>query len=229
MGGLNVKNTIAERALQIIAPHPCYGCGKKGNVLCDYCKYDIIHEPFVGCILCGRPNLEGACQYHASPFRRVYTVSTRAGTLKHIIDGLKFSHNKSAAKALADLLHDSLPLFPAGTIIVPIPTIPSHIRTRGYDHVGVIAQHLSSLRGMPIAPLLIRRTRTVQHAASNATARRNQAETAFAIKDSDIEGRSVLVLDDIVTTGSTLVAAGRLLQEAGAYVYGAALAYQPLD
>lgn len=230
MGGLNVKNTIVEQMLEIVAPHPCYGCGKIGSILCEYCKYDIEIEPFAGCVLCGGVADEGVCERHTSPFEAIYTTATRQGVVKQIIDSYKFSHNKSAARVLADLLHATLPLLPADTVIVPVPTVTNHIRRRGYDHVGLLARHLSRLRGVPILPVVVRKNKTVQHTAPTTTIRRVQAQQAFRLNgEYCLQGRPVLLLDDIITTGSTLTSAGQLLCSAGAIVYGAVLAYQPLD
>ena len=134
---------------------------------------------------------------------------------------------------MAELLHDSLPLLPKDTIIVPIPTISSHVRQRGYDQVDLIAQHFARLRNLPYQRLLVRRTRTVQHTASRAD-RLRQAKDMFGIKDERSvkqlgNSRGVLLIDDIITTGSTLRSAAELLNNYEISVFGAALAYQPLD
>ena len=229
MGGLNVKNTMVERVLQIVAPHPCSGCGKVGTILCEDCKYDIIHEPFLGCILCGAYSPYGICQTHNSPITRAFTVSTRGGTLETLINRLKFERSKGAARSLAELLDDSLPLLPKEICITSIPTVRSHIRKRGYDHASLITHHFAMMRQRVPTILLRRRTTTTQHTVDRET-RMTQAENAFEMLPlKDIKGRTVLLIDDIVTTGSTLQAAARALMGAGATVWVATLAYQPLD
>ena len=229
MGGLNVKNTMTERVLQIIAPHPCSGCGKVETILCEDCKYDIINEPFVGCILCGAYTPYGICETHNSPIQRAFTVSTRSGALEEVINRLKFSHAKGAARSLAELLDAALPYMPSSALVTVIPTVRSHIRERGYDHIELIARQFTQLRGRVLTPLLTRRTRTTQHTVNRAI-RKVQAGAAFeALSATDVGGRIVLLLDDIVTTGSTLQAAADVLKKAGATVWVATLAYQPLD
>ena len=93
---LNVKNTMIERVLEIIAPHPCISCGKVGLILCVSCKYDIIHEPFGGCILCEWPQKSGICLEHGAPLEKAFVVSDRFGSLSQIIDALKldYQHNE---------------------------------------------------------------------------------------------------------------------------------------
>lgn len=229
MGGLNVKITMIERVLEIVAPHPCYGCGKVGTLLCHHCKYNIISEPFVGCILCQRPQIDGICDYHDSPLERAFVVSTRTDTLENAINGLKFSNVKACARVLAELLDASLPILPETITIVPIPTVRSHIRRRGYDQVELIARHFAALRGLQIVHAITRVGGATQHTANRAT-REVQANGAFASNGSIVDGTGpILLLDDIITTGSTLLAASRLLVETKRPIWVAALAYQPLD
>ena len=231
MGGLNVKITMIERVLQIVAPHPCSGCAKVGSVLCDDCKYDIISEPFMGCILCGRPEISGICVAHDSSIARAFTVSSRTGSLEAAINRLKFQNTKAAAGTLAELLHTSLPLLPSDIQIVPIPTVRSHIRQRGYDHVALIVRHLAAFRGVPITQALRRKSNATQHTVGKKE-RIAQSKQAFTLSEASknaLSGQLVLLVDDIVTTGSTLQSAAKLLHEAGATVWVATLAYQPLD
>jgi len=227
MGGKNVKNTIVERVLQIIAPHPCSGCAKVGVILCQDCKYDIIHEPFLGCILCGKPSPGGVCTAHNSPMTRAFTVSARTGTLEKVINRLKFQHTKQAARCLADLLHQSLPQLPKNTPVIPVPTVRAHIRQRGYDHLELIVRHFATLRSLPLLRAIERTSNATQHTVGRNT-RAMQAQRAFRLKDGmQFNGETVLLVDDIVTTGSTLSAAAQLLKDAGAIVWVATLAYQP--
>lgn len=230
MGGLNVKNTIVERVLQIIAPHPCSGCGKVGVVLCDDCKYDIIHEPFLGCSLCGAPQPLGICESHGASIARAFIVGQRQGALQDVINRLKFNNVKAATLPLAELLNEYLPCLPDDIQIVPIPTVRSHIRQRGYDQVALLAQQLADIRTIPLHNALRRVTNATQHTAVTKNVRKQQAHQAFSLDtDADLNGKTVLLVDDIVTTGSTLTAAADILSRAGATVWVAALAYQPLD
>lgn len=230
MGGLNVKNTIVERVLQIIAPHYCFGCGKVGALLCDYCKYDIENEPFIGCIACGYTSREGICSIHESPISQSFIVSQRSGPLEAIIDGLKFHNVKAAARIVAELLDERLPILPENTVIVPIPTVRSHIRQRGYDQVELIARHLASLRKLPLQPLLKRVGNTTQHTLTKEE-RHKAAQQAFTLNTAVTlpKGTPLLVIDDIVTTGATVLSAANILSELNSPIWVSAGAYQPLD
>lgn len=231
MGGLNVKNTMVEALLQKVAPHPCFGCGKIGTSLCDNCKNDITSEPFFGCILCGNMAPEGICAQHDVPICKAWVVSERVTVLKRAIDAYKFEFVKATGNELIKLLHDTLPLLPNDMIIVPIPTAHSHIRQRGFDHLEIIARLLSQQRGWPVVHLLERSSAKTQHRL-NKSERQQEARSAFRINE-DIKinpTTPLLILDDIITTGSTISSAAQILAHNGAQtIFVTALAYQPLD
>lgn len=231
MGGLNVKNTMIQRVLRTIAPHPCYGCGKVGVLICDNCKYNITHEPFVGCILCQTPHKDGICPHHGSAIERTFVIGERNGILQSAINDLKFANVKSVAVALAELLDASLPILPDTTKIIPIPTVRSHVRRRGYDQVELIARHFAYLRGLALVKPLTRATNITQHTADRAQ-REQQARDTFRVREGmttqQLEG-PLLLIDDVITTGATIDAAAKQLSCTGERIWVAALAYQPLD
>lgn len=227
MGGKNVKNTIVERVLEIVAPHPCFGCGKIDTPLCIDCKYDIIHDPFVGCITCGQPTNTGVCNYHRYAIERAFVPGVRSTALQEAINGLKFQHVKAAAKELAVLLQYYLPLLPSSVRLVPVPTVRAHVRQRGYDQVELIVRHLAALRGLPIERVLERQTTATQHTTGRLE-RFLQAKGAYRAHGVE-PGALYLVVDDVITTGATVQAAAKAIHDAGGRVWVAALAYQPLD
>lgn len=225
----NVKNTMVDKVLEIIAPHLCSGCQKVGLPLYDHCKYDIIETPFEACLLCFEPTSVGICIEHNKSYKNAWVVGERTGTLQRLIGGFKFQNMKSAAQSLAKLLDERLPSLPAHTIVVPVPTTASHIRERGYDHLLLIARYFAQYRQLALSPVLKRASTTTQHTANRQT-RLMQAKSAFRLERSIDPDSPYLLLDDIITTGSTIDEASRLLSLGGAKtVWVGALARQPLD
>jgi ComF family protein len=113
-------------------------------------------------------------------------------------------------------------------VITSVPTISTHIRQRGYDHAALIAREVARQRGVKYQALLKRRTTTVQQGARRKE-RLKQAEGAFEAAR-HIDGSTVLIIDDIFTTGATLHYAATTLLAAGAReVWVAVVARQPLD
>lgn len=226
---LNVKNTILDSLLSVVAPHLCSGCGRIGGSFCDNCKYDIIIESFSGCILCEKPVIMGVCDDHKAPFNQAWVVGARSGALQRLIGGFKFRNIKASSYDLADLLDRRLPRLPPNTVLVPIPTTPTHIRERGYDHMLLIAQQLGKVRHVPVQQLLKRQNFLIQHRA-NRKQRFIQASTAFRVEGHVDPTAIYILLDDVVTTGATIIQAAHLLKTAGAAeVWVAVTSRQPLD
>ncbi len=220
---------MLDNVLSIIAPHHCYGCTKLGVVLCDNCKYNITIDQYEQCILCGasagKSTLCGNC---SAPFSRAWCAGERQGVLLQTLNAYKFERVEAAYKPLASLLADITPQLPSDCVVVPIPTIPSHVRQRGYDSVELVARQFAKQKNVRMERVLQRRTTTIQTGRSRKQ-RLDQAADAFQLKHS--LGDSIyLLVDDVVTTGATLISAARLLREGGAReVWVAALARQPLD
>ena len=143
---------MIDRVLSFIAPHHCSGCGFEGTLLCDNCKYDITSEPFSACVACGTgiANTHGVCSNCEVPYQRAWCVADRRDQLQRLIGNYKFTNARSAYYPLADLFDASLPQLPANVVIVPVPTVNSHIRQRGYDHMLLIARRFGRLRTLPI-------------------------------------------------------------------------------
>lgn len=224
-----VKNTIVDRLLAVVAPHLCSGCSQIGSTFCDNCKYDISQEPFLGCILCEKLVATGICNDHKAGFNQAWVVGIRSGPLQRLIGGFKFRNMKAASVDLADLLHKRLPPLPRTTVFVPIPTTPAHIRERGYDHMLLIAKQLGRLRRLPVKTLLGRDNLLIQHHAGRRE-RFVQAASAFKVVGVVDPGATYILLDDVVTTGATILQATALLRQAGAMtVWVATTSRQPLD
>jgi len=227
--GGNVNNTMIDKMLSLVAPHPCSGCGKVGSLLCDDCKSDIISHPFIGCIVCDGPSYNGVCRKHHLPYKKAWVVGERRDTLQRLISSFKFQNAKEGAAVLATLLDERLPHLPENTVVVPIPTIAPHVRQRGYDHTRLIAKQFAKRRHLDWEPLIQRKDKSIQKNAGRLL-RKRQATKAFYIKGAVDPRTHYLVVDDVITTGATLEYASQLLKDAGATsIWVGAIARQPLD
>jgi ComF family protein len=129
---------------------------------------------------------------------------------------LKFSFAKDAARKIAEELQTVLPLLDAETVIVHVPAASSHVRRRGFDQSALIARELSYLTGLPHVHVLARLGQQRQVGASSKI-RQQQMKHAFrSIAGSVVTEVPVLLIDDVLTTGSTLEAAALTLRRAGA-------------
>lgn len=218
-----------DKILQIIAPHHCYSCQKAGVILCDSCVYNIVNETENVCIECRQPSRVGICTSCHAPYSKAWIAGVREEELARIIGDFKWARVYQAYSSLGTLLDTSLPQLPENTIVVPIPTIAHHKRIRGYDHAYLLANYFADRRKLSLRKVLKRKDNSIQHTA-NKKQRQRQAEDAFKCTQQLRPDVPYLIIDDIVTTGSTIKAATRVLKGAGANeVWVAAIARQPLN
>lgn len=221
---------MIDSLLSLIAPHLCCGCGKIGGLLCENCKYNITSDTLYECSLCSNYNNDnGICADCQPIFSRGWCVGWRTDELRRLIDDYKFENVRSAHHILAELLDQRISQLPGTTVVVPVPTISSHIRMRGYDHAALLARSFARRRRLEVQPIVKRVTTTVQRDAPRLQ-RIAQAKVAFKVRKKLDPSVPYLVIDDIITTGASVTYVAKALREAGAKeVWLAAIARQPLD
>lgn len=221
---------MVDRLLAVIAPHSCCSCGNLGLLLCHNCKNDIIYDPFERCLVCLKPTADSSlCNVCCTGLgvEGGWCVGIREGALKGLLDRYKFNSAREAGYLCADLLDTSLPLLTDDVVVVPVPTSPAHIRTRGFDHTGLVANAFARKRGLLYKPLLTRRSNDTQHFKSRSE---RLAAAANSIEVTMTAPPTVLLIDDIYTTGATLGASCLELQKAGVkHIFVAIIARQTLD
>lgn len=230
-GVKNVKNTMLDHIISTIAPHYCCSCMRIGAILCESCKYDIVSESFNACVGClGPTSGHGVCGSCRPDLLvdKIWCVGLREGKLKALGDAYKFHSRREAADALAEIIDNVLPILPDDFELVAIPATPKMIRLRGFDHTKLVVRQLARMRQMKTARPLVRTSNETLHFLGKAE-RKRLADKLFNIRPGVVP-RKVLLVDDILTTGTTLSAAARLLRSAGVKeIYGVVIARQPSD
>lgn len=201
-----VKNTTFPGLFDLLAPHSCRGCGRTGKTLCNCCKKNMIKS---------FSNFHPKINTKNLP--PTYFIGERSDSLGKLIHDLKYQSVRAATKPLAEILNETLPKYEGDIIIVPLPTISKHIRTRGLDHTFLIAKKFAKLRGKNyrVERLLLRNQDTVQVGTSKKT-RLKQAASAYKINPkTTINPQSTyLLFDDVWTTGASMKAAYKTLSSA---------------
>lgn len=220
---------MQDTLINLIFPHYCCACGKIGALLCDRCRNDIISDGYGMCVICRLPvqSTEALCKSCHASYSRAWCVAAHEGSIRRLISDFKFERVKAAGQLLGSLLADATPELPADVTIVPVPTVAQHIRQRGYDHCALIARSFADAKKVQYAEVLSRQSSATQRGAGRRD-RLTQAKNAFAVAR-PVTGTVVLV-DDVFTTGATLRYAAEKVREAGASdVWIAIVSREPLD
>lgn len=154
------------------------------------------------------------------PFRRARSAVLYNEIARRLVARLKYGDRPELARFCARLMAAAgRELWEGDPVIVPVPLHRSRQFARRYNQSGELARALGSLTGLKVDPLLVRRTRkTRQQVGLNADARARNVAGAFSVRPdalARLAGRGVVIVDDVVTTGSTVKAVTRALHRAG--------------
>lgn len=223
---------LLDSILSSIAPHNCVGCGIEGSIMCQTCVIEACIQWPSACFLCNAATVNYATCTRCLRKTRVHHVWWAAeleGSIKAALYAYKFARKREAATVFADMVLDILPHFSPEVVIVPVPTAPGRRRQRGFDHASLIASRIADVRGMLVEQPL-RRINNSRQVGVRKRERLTQARGQYRIKnEASLKGRSFLIVDDVLTTGATIVAVAELLRRAGAKkVYAVVVARKAL-
>jgi ComF family protein len=219
-------------ALDLLFPRWCVGCGREGDFVCAACLQSRVRITPPLCPRCGRPQLNNVicplCIGWQAEIDGIRAPFKFDGVVRQAILEFKYRNLRAIAGLLGRWLGEYLAANPLpGEILVPVPLHPKRLRERGYNQSRLLARELSRLKGMPLVDdcLVRQRNTTPQARTQNVDERRHNVADAFACRDRRLEGRAVLLIDDVATSGATLDAGARALKAAGASsVWGLVLA-----
>lgn len=178
------------------------------------------------CPRCGLPyakgsaaHLCGPCLREEYPFSRHLSYGLYEGPLREAIHRFKYGRDLTLEGPLGELALAALKEMgpPHPHLLVPIPLTKGRLKERGFNQSLLIARHLSRRTGIPLLPLLVKVRETPSQTSLGPRDRRNNLKGAFALRDPfPLDGKRVLLVDDVFTTGATLSEAARTLLRAGA-------------
>jgi ComF family protein len=202
--------TITNSLLAVLLAPTCAACGAVLDTPLDGC---VCGNCWAAVMPAGDFKLEDG-----SPIARVVSFGSYDGTLRDIIHALKYQGRRSIAGHLARVMraHAADPLLHADWV-VPVPLHWRREYSRGFNQAREIARHL----GPPVLNALSRVRATAPQVELSADMRRMNVQGAFKVRgrfkrSACLEGRHVVIVDDVTTTGATLEACGLALSECGA-------------
>ena len=203
--------------LGLIAPDTCVGCGIEGATLCGDCAGQLYWPD--QCYKCRAMSKGGITCAKCTPKTKlvaVFFAAAYVGSGKLAVGRAKYRPSSSAAAQLGKILASKLPYLTSDTVVVHIPTTPSRILERGFDQSAVIAQSVAKAKKLMHVSALHRLTKSHQ-VGSDRDSRILHMKNAFEVKNqSAVHGKTVVLVDDVVTTGATLESAAAVVYAAGA-------------
>ena len=201
-----------QLVLDLLFPPFCVGCGRVDSLWCARCQHELDQIPL------------GAPARVVAPLAEVAATAVHEGSIQHLIWALKFDNGRSlAAGPLGQRLNWRLQAlgWPVD-LLVPVPLHPTRLAERGYNQAELLAAAVAQQTGIPLALQALWRTRaTRSQVGLTAAERRDNMADVFQADPNACTHRTVVLIDDVYTTGSTLSAAAQALQAAGAgTVYG---------
>jgi len=229
---MNYLYDIYDDFLSLLFPRICCACGnplmRNEKLICTEChvliprtNYHLEEDNPVARIFWGRCRIEKAA---------AFSYYNRDSRMRHLIHNLKYKGIKDIGPELGRIY--GLVLHNSGftrdiDIIIPVPLHPARERVRGFNQSYLISEGISSVTGIPVDSVsLLRVSKTATQTKRSRYDRWINVEGTFMLKDgASIQGKHILLVDDVITTGSTIEScANELLREEGVRVSVAALA-----
>lgn len=228
MGGFpQLKNSII-RLFEVFFPPACPLCLKtltaEDEGFCLSCREAI--RPLTGarCTCCALPftaadgssHLCGRCSQSPPPYSRVYAFGLYDGALRRAVHQFKFQHKVGLDRTLGRLMESTLSSGLQVDLVVPVPLHNEKLKQRCYNQALLLARQVAGIRGWPVASRLLEKGRRTpaQHELP-AERRAENLRGVFQVR-SQLDGEKVLLVDDVMTTGSTVAACCQVLKRAGA-------------
>ena len=229
-----------EAAVSLLYPPVCTICGgsvRAGEYLCNRCEAKAVRIVAPFCRKCSEP-FEGSitteftcanCAHRTIYFDAAVSAYRGCGIVREIIHEFKYGRQihlrHLVARWLQAALDDERIRGSRFDVIVPVPLHAARQRERGFNQARLLAELLSAHTSIPFKPMLERIRYTTTQTALDRSERMENLHNAFRLrKNANVQDLRMLLIDDVLTTGSTLSECARVLKRAGALSVHAATA-----
>jgi len=213
--------------VDVLFPPACQVCQTRGDFpLCAGCRagFPLIRPPV--CQKCGRP-LRGPpdltftcipCRHRRTHFAYARAAGVYDGPLREAIHALKFGGRQALAEPLGRLIAEVVATDPRMRVdlVVPVPLHPARLRERGFNQAELLAAEVAGYLSIPLRPTALRRVRvTPAQTGLGREDRRANVRGAFRSRE-PLEASTILLVDDVMSTGSTGIECAHALRHGGA-------------
>ena len=217
---------IYDAILTIVYPQVCVICGRsveqrRFGVACEPCWKEtrIFTDEERICLKCGAPDQERCGRCEELAFTAARAVGMYEGALRESV--LLLKRQPYVPREVETLLRDVVKREPLSrsTRVIPVPLHPKRLKTRGFNQASIIGQTVSKALKLPLDEVSLVRVSTTEkyRAGMDTKGRRDTVAGAFRVAHPRlIAGESILLVDDVFTTGATISACAETLLAAGA-------------
>ncbi len=222
---------IINLILDFIFPPICINCKKILNTfddtryICNDCLSEFTFNNVDGCSKCTRPLVNGLCQICSDNddinfFNKNYSVFTYDNNPKVFIYKFKYGKDKRYSYLISKLMYEYIKensLFDNIDIITDVPMYYKKEKERGFNQSILMCEQLSKYINKPYLPTLIRNKNTITQSSLSIKKRFENLNNVFDIHNkANVEGKNILIIDDIYTSGSTIIECSKILKQNGA-------------
>lgn len=218
---------IIKRTINLLFPQICLNCNcivSKDEDLCDECyqKIDFLNQNYCnlcGCIITSDISLCGKCIANPPPFSVLRSAFAYSTNSKNMVISLKFFDNTNHVKTYAKWMYEkNRDIFIGVDFIVPVPLHRLRLFQRKYNQAALLAKAVSYLSNIPCQLFAIRRLINTHTQTGLSTKQREaNVKRAFTVVESGkVRDKTLLLIDDVVTTGATVKYCAQALKNCGA-------------
>ena len=208
--------------MRMLMPQNCLLCNVEAGpaILCPDCLVDLPVATKLACPVCAQPTASsdscGSCLRRPPSFKRTMVAYQYAFPLDQLVHALKYQHQFAVIDTLTAPLIAAIREAPLPDAVIAMPLHPQRLRERGFNQSMLLARHISHQLQLPLLTAACNRTRNTPPQTTLPIRQRQQNLRGAFTCGSSVANRRIAIIDDVMTSGSSLESLAAALLDAGA-------------